>query len=140
MSAPAWVVDTNVLVSAALTAGGNCDRIVRAAVDGRIRLAWSAAVLAEYRAVLIRPKFRFSPPVVASLLATFGPADQVTPAPAPRLPDPDDELFLATALATPDKILVTGNAAHFPPGICAPVRVFSPAQALKQLTGGSSER
>ncbi|MDX2109095.1 MAG: putative toxin-antitoxin system toxin component, PIN family [Verrucomicrobiota bacterium] len=134
MSVPVWVIDTNVLVSAALTAGGTCDQIVRAAVDGRIRLAWSASMLSEYREVLLRPKFKFSPPVVASLLAVFSPNDQVTPVPAATLPDPDDEVFLATAMATPDKILVTGNGAHFPPAICVPVEILTPGQALQRLS------
>jgi len=134
MSVPVWVIDTNVLVSAALTAGGTCDQIVRAAVDGRIRLAWSSPMLAEYRSVLSRPKFRFTTPVIASLLAVFDPLDQVTPAPAAYLPDPDDEAFLAAAMATSDKILVTGNTAHFPAELCAPVQILTPAQALQRLS------
>ena len=133
MSVPVWVIDTNVLISAALTAGGNCDQIVRAAVDGKVRLAWSAPMLAEYRAVLLRPKFKFSPPLVSSLLAAFGPNDQVSPKLAPSLPDSDDEVFLGTTLATTDKILVTGNSAHFPAGICLPVEVLTPAQAVQLL-------
>ncbi len=133
MKPPVWVIDTNVLVSAALTAGGTCDQILRAAIAGRIRLAWNAPMLAEYRAVLLRPKFGFSKPVVASLLAAFDPADQVPVGPTATLPDPDDEVFLAAALATPDQILVTGNTAHFPAKICHPVRVLTPAAALKLL-------
>ena len=39
----------------------------------------------------------------------------------------------AAALATADRILVTGNRAHFPPGRCAPVRVLSPAEAVQEL-------
>lgn len=133
MKPPVWVIDTNVLVSAALTAGGTCDQILRAAIAGRIRLAWNAAMLAEYRAVLLRPKFGFSKPVVAALLSAFDPADQVSVIPTPTLPDPDDEVFLAAALATPDQILVTGNAAHFPQKTCRPVRVLPPAAALVLL-------
>lgn len=133
MAAPVWVIDTNVLVSAALSAGGTCDQIVRSAVEGRIRLAWSAPMLDAYREVLARPRFGLSPPVVASLLAVFGPGDQVTPLRASSLPDPDDEVFLAAAKATPDKILVTGNAADFPADRCAPVLVLTPAQALQRL-------
>jgi len=135
MSAPVWVIDTNVLISAALTSGGTCDQIMRAAIDGRIRLAWSAPVLAEYRAVLSRPKFRFSSPVVTALLAAFGPNDQVTPEPAAALPDSTDEVFLATAMATTDKILVTGNGVHFPEAVCTPVQILTTAQALQRLTG-----
>lgn len=130
---PVWVLDTNVVVSAALTAGGTCDRLLRAAVAGRVRLAWSAPMLAEYRAVLLRPKFGFSRPVVDALLAAFDPAHQVAAGSSPSLPDPDDEVFLAAALATPDQIIVTGNAAHFPAKVCRPARVLTPAEALRDL-------
>lgn len=135
MSDSLWVIDTHVLVSAALSAGGTCDQVVRAAVDGKIRLAWSAPMIAEYRAVLMRPKFQFSPAVVGSLLAMFNSTDQVAPGKAPPLPDPEDEIFLATALATTTQVLVTGNASHFPPEVCAPVRILTPVQALGWLVG-----
>lgn len=133
MNVPVWVIDTNVLVSAVLTPGGTCDQVLRAAADGRVRLAWSASMLAEYRGVLVRPKFKLSPAVVASILASFGPVDQVSPGIVNRLPDPDDDVFLAAALATPDKVIVTGNTAHFPPDACAPVLILTPAQALTRL-------
>lgn len=134
MKVSVWVIDTNVLVSAILTPGGNCDKILRAAIDGRIRLAWSSQMLAEYRQVLLRPEFKLSSPVVAAILAAFGPADQITAADAPKLPDSDDEIFLTAALNTPDQILVTGNAVHFPQEICTPVQILSPAQAVQKLT------
>lgn len=140
MTVPVWVIDTNVLVSAALTAGGNCDRIMRAAVEGHIRLAWSPPMLAEYRAVLVRPKFKFSPSVVAALLNAFGSTDQILPLDAPVLPDPDDTVFLGTALATADRVLVTGNAAHFPKEICRPVRILSPMEAVRQLSEHRSDQ
>ena len=134
MRAPVWVIDTNVLVSAALTSGGTCDQVVRAAVDGRIRLSWSTPVLAEYREVLSRSKFKFTPEVVTSLLNLFVAMDQVTPRSLEvRLPDADDEVFLAAAMATPDQVLITGNAAHFPADLCVPVRIITPSQALELL-------
>ncbi|QYY35262.1 putative toxin-antitoxin system toxin component, PIN family [Ruficoccus sp. ZRK36] len=136
MNVPVWVIDTNVLVSAVLTPGGNCDKILRAAIEGKIRLAWSSQILAEYRMVLSRPKFKLPPTIVATILTSFGPATQVTPSEAPELPDPDDEVFLGTALSTPDQILVTGNTAHFPPKTCAPVQILTPAEAVRLLAGG----
>jgi putative PIN family toxin of toxin-antitoxin system len=129
------VIDTNVLVSAALSAGGTCDKILRSAVEGKIHLAWSAPVIAEYREVLLRPKFGFSPQVVTSLLSLFTPAGQVWPGSPPSLPDSDDEVFLAAAFATTDRVLVTGNRAHFPADVCAPVQVLSPAEAILLLPG-----
>jgi uncharacterized protein len=134
MRAPIWVLDTNVLVSAALTSGGNCDRIVRAAVDGRLRLAWSTPVLVEYREVLSRTKFKFTPQVVTSFLSVFGERDQVTPRSLDvRLPNPDDGIFLVAAMETTDQILITGNTSHFPADLCVPVRVFTASQALELI-------
>jgi predicted nucleic acid-binding protein len=91
-------------------------------------------MLAEYRAVLTRPKFQFSPSTVASLLAIFNPGEQVTSTCAVALPDPDDQVFLAAAMATSDRILVTGNGAHFPVQLCLPVQILTPWQALQQLS------
>ncbi len=130
---PVWVLDTNVVISAALTAGGTCDYLLRAAIAGQVRLAWSAPMLAEYRAVLLRPKFGFPRPLVTALLATFDLTHQVPAGPAPALPDADDEVFLAAALATPDKILVTGNVAHFPAHLCHPIRILTPSEARREL-------
>jgi predicted nucleic acid-binding protein len=90
-------------------------------------------MLAEYRAVLLRPKFGLSAATVSALLAAFGPVDQVSLRESPSLPDPDDEVFLGAALATADKVLVTGNRAHFPAATCSPVRVLSPAEAVQEL-------
>lgn len=131
---PVWVLDTNVVISAALTSGGTCDQIFRAAVEGRIALAWSAPMIAEYREVLLRPKFGFNPGTVGTFLDAFDPALQVSPFKAPSLPDPDDQVFLGTALATKDKILVTGNSNHLPTRICRPAAIYTPANALKLLS------
>ena len=81
-------------------------------------------------------KFGLSRPVVAGLLARFDPAHQVPAGGAPSLPDPDDEVFLAAALATADRVLVTGNGVHFPARICRPVRVLSPVDAWRELERG----
>ena len=51
-----------------------------------------------------------------------------------RAPPPtDDEIFLAAALDTPDRILITGNTAHFPAKRCLPAKIFTPAAALSSL-------
>ncbi len=54
--------------------------------------------------------------------------------PRAALPDPHDEPFLAVALATPDRVLVTGNIRHFPPSCRAGVTVLTPREALARLT------
>ena len=90
-------------------------------------------MIAEYRDVLLRPKFKFRPATVAALLSVFDAAHQVPSGSAPTLPDPDDEIFLAAALGTPDRILITGNTAHVPAKRCLPAKVFTPAAALSSL-------
>ncbi len=82
-----------------------------------------------------RPRFRFSRPVQAEIIALFDLAWH-TPAAshAPPLPDPHDEPFLAVALATPDRVLVTGNIKHFPPPCRAGVTVLTPREALARIT------
>jgi len=131
---PRWVLDTNVLISAALTRGGTCDFVLQAIADGHIAAAWDYPLLAEYREVLARPRFRFSRPVQAELLGLFD-LSWHTPAagPVPPLPDPHDEPLLAVALATPDLVLVTGNVKHYPPASRAGVAVLTPREALARL-------
>lgn len=131
---PRWVLDTNVLISAALTRGGTCDLVFQALADGQFSAAWDYPLLIEYREVLARPRFRFSRPVQAELLARFDLAWHTQAATTvPTLPDPHDEVFLAVALATPDRVLVTGNLKHYPPARRAGVAVLTPREALACL-------
>lgn len=56
------------------------------------------------------------------------------------LPDPDDEPFLAVALAAPVDYLVTGNLADFPAAKRCGCAVVSPAEFMnrwRELHGGS---
>jgi len=131
---PRWVLDTNVVISAALTRGGPCDLLLQAIADGRLVAAWDYPLLAEYREVLALPRFRFSRPVQAELFGLFDLAWH-TPAAAevPALPDPHDEPFLAVALATPDRVLVTGNLKHYPPASRGGITVLTPHEALARL-------
>lgn len=96
-------------------------------------------MIAEYREVLLRPKFKLSSSAVSALLAAFDSAHQVPVGVAPALPDYDDEIFLAAALAKSDEILVTGNTAHFPAEICRPAKVLTPSAALQSILAGTSD-
>ncbi|MBC7367703.1 MAG: PIN domain-containing protein [Undibacterium sp.] len=127
-----WVIDTNVLVSAALTRGGVCDRLMRAAQEGRFGLAWNAAMLREYRDVLLRPKFGLNVRVVTEVLAIFRLDGYREGEAGVTLPDPDDAPFLAVALMA-DRVLVTGNTRHFPEKSRGEVEVLTPAEALVRL-------
>lgn len=64
------VLDTNIIVSAALNKNGNEASVLRLVTDARVILFVSDEILAEYQAVLSRPKFRLgtesSPTIVKS--------------------------------------------------------------------------
>jgi len=134
MSLPLWVIDTNVLVSAALTPMGVCDRLIQLAVEAYFIPAWDNSLLAEYRDVLCRPKFGLTESAIRDLLAAFPQSGFYRGISAGvNLPDPDDIPFVAVALATPDKTIVTGNPNHFPAAQIKPARTLSPRKALEIL-------
>lgn len=135
MSIPLWVVDTNVLISAALTPGGVCDQLIQHAVAGHFVPAWDNTLLAEYRDVLSRPKFGLSRAAIRDLLAAF-PQSGFCQGVAVKanLPDPDDVPFVAVALATANRTIVTGNPKHFPPPAIKSVTILSPRAALDILS------
>jgi putative PIN family toxin of toxin-antitoxin system len=126
------VLDTNVLVSGLLSPFGAPGEIVRLVSSGILTLCYEARILAEYREVLQRPAFPFTLAQVEALLDQIQAGGQLVnahPLPAP-LPDPDDEVFLAAALAGQAQYLVTGNLKHYPAGTRQGVRVVLPADFL----------
>jgi putative PIN family toxin of toxin-antitoxin system len=128
------VLDTNVLVSGLLSPFGPPGEIVRLVSGGLMTVCLDARVVAEYREVLLRPKFGFEPDAVATLvdyLSASGEMVAGNPV-AARLPDPDDEAVLEVALAGSADCLVTGNLIHFPPDARAGVLVLSPADLIER--------
>jgi len=133
MTTPPWVIDTNLLVSAAITPGGICDQLLQNAVSGRFVLIWDNSLLLEYRDVLSRPKFGLSAGSIRKLLAAFPPTGFCRGLKLEcKLPDPADLPFVAVALATHDKTIVTGNSKHFPHATTRKlgITILSPREAL----------
>lgn len=126
------VLDTNVLVAGLLSPFGPCGEIVRMVSSGEPALCFDARILSEYNDVLKRPKFRFEldkVDVLLDFIAIRGEAVASSPLPEP-LPDPDDEPFLAVAIAGRVACLVTGNRSHFPARLCQGVPLLSPREFL----------
>lgn len=135
MSGLRVVIDTNVLVSAAISPAGTPARVFAAIQQGRLEPLLSRAILAEYREVLSRPRFGFPPELVAGLLEPFdGLALHLEPDARflAGLPDPDDAPFIALALFAGCPV-VTGNARHFPPE--TGVEVMTPGECLARVMG-----
>jgi putative PIN family toxin of toxin-antitoxin system len=109
------VIDTNVLVSGLLSPSGNEALILLAVHQGLVRPCLSEDILAEYAAVLARPKFVFPPDEIdalVQLLRDWG--ETVDPAGSTLAsPDPGDTKFLQCAGVAGAEFLVTGNRRHY---------------------------
>ena len=137
-----FVLDTNVLVSAALLPEGGvrrryeptrlCVEIARR--DGVLLV--SDATLAELRVVLLRPAFDRLKPRAARetfLAAIEAEAERVEPAEAVRLcSDPDDDMFLAVALAGHADVLLTEDKAVLALRMVGTTRILRPIAFARQ--------
>lgn len=125
------VIDCNVLISAGLTAG-TCRAVIQTAL-AHCHIVMSPAILAEYQAVVSRPKFaRVREQLEDLVLEMARVAEFVYPEPfAYPLPDPKDVSYMLAALASDAKYLVTGNSADFPADVCVGVEVVTPAAFLR---------
>ena len=114
------VVDTNVIVSALITKDPQSPprAVFRAMLSGDIVPLYHEDILAEYKDVLCRKKFRLQPETVQTVLngiCRFGM--KVTPSPTGKiLADKDNLIFYEVAMTKRDcdAYLVTGNRKHFP--------------------------
>ena len=127
------VLDTNVLVSGLLQSFGPAGQILRLVAVGDLVLGYDSRILAEYRDVLLREKFRFDPERMNALLEEIRAAGTLVSARplAVRLPDPDDEPFLEVALACEARCLVTGNGKHYPAKARHGVEVLTPRELIE---------
>jgi putative PIN family toxin of toxin-antitoxin system len=110
------VIDTNIVVSAALKPDGLQRTVLLLAIAKPARLYVTQDVLTEYREVLARREFKIRKGLRQQLLQLIKDhAQLVTPArPVQVAKDPDDNKFLACADAARADYLVTGNQRHFP--------------------------
>jgi putative PIN family toxin of toxin-antitoxin system len=110
------VIDTNILVSAALKPDGPQRTVLVLAITKPARLYVTNAILAEYREVLARPEFKIRRGLRQQLLQLVkNHAQLVKPARAIQVAnDPDDDKFLECADAARADYLITGNQRHFP--------------------------
>jgi putative PIN family toxin of toxin-antitoxin system len=130
------VIDTNVIVSALISPSGNEALLLLAVKQGLVRPCFSPAVLQEYSEVLARPKFSFSPDEIAALLELLqSQGDLLHPASLSGIsPDPEDDKFIACALAGYADFLVTGNKKDFPTDQLGTTRAVTSAELLNLIT------
>ncbi len=111
------VLDTNVLVSAALKPEGLQRTTLLLATTKAARFYVSAPILEEYAEVLSRPELAIRRGLRLQLLQLIKNRSHLI-VPSRRLDvtsDPDDNIFLECADTARADYLVTGNQKHFPP-------------------------
>lgn len=111
------VIDTNVLVSAALKSEGLQRTTFLLAITKPARLYVSPPILEEYAEVLSRPELSIRKGLRLQLLQLIKNRGRLV-TPSRRIEvtsDPDDNIFIECADAARADYLVTGNRKHFPP-------------------------
>lgn len=110
------VIDTNILVSGLWKRTGNASLLLMQILNGSFKLCYDYRIINEYKDVLNRPKFGFSPDLVNVLLDTIV-YDGISVIPTPlygiNMKDEDDRPFFEVAKFC-NAPLVTGNLKHFP--------------------------
>ncbi len=122
------VLDTNVLMSA-IFLGGPPYRILQAWRDGKIQLAVCLEILAEYRQVAMRLSEKYKDIDILPLLdliAIHSDIVRAAPLPAPVCDDPDDDVFLACAMAARARIIISGDGHLLAVSGCAGIQVLRP--------------
>ena len=110
------VLDTNVLISAALKPSGLEASVVAAALRGSVEMCVTDEVWSEYEDVLARPKFATVRTESRKMLDELKTLAQrfCSTSPVTAALDEDDNRFLECAMAAEARYLVTGNLRHYP--------------------------
>jgi putative PIN family toxin of toxin-antitoxin system len=110
------VIDTNILVSAAIKEQGAEAGVLALVARGQLLLCVSEPILVEYQGVLLRPKLKLNADSVRRLLSVVQREGSLIK-PTVRVAvsvDETDNRFLECAEEAKADFLVTGNRRHFP--------------------------
>jgi len=121
------VLDTNIIISAALVSVGKPARIIELISDDNIELIYNNTILNEYENVLSRERLGFSieaQRAAVDMIVNKGILIEANVSTIPII-DEDDRIFYDTA-KTANAILITGNKKHFP----AEPMVMTPSEFL----------
>jgi len=125
------VIDTNIVISAALSPSGKCAKIVEIIAENEeIQLFYNGEILFEYKEVLSRKHLRIADKIQKGIIESIKKVGiKLEPSPSEiSLPDESDRIFYDTALAA-GATLITGNKKHYP----AEYFIMLPAEFLKLI-------
>jgi putative PIN family toxin of toxin-antitoxin system len=123
------VIDTNVLVSAALKPDSLQRTALLLAITKPGRLYVSTPILEEYADVLSRPELSIRKGLRLQLLQLIKNHGHLV-VPSRRIEvtsDPDDDIFIECADAARADFLITGNRKHFP-GFWKNTKIITPRE------------
>ena len=128
------VVDTNVLISAVFF-GGKPGQILDAWQKKKIELVISTKILAEYVDVLHRiavkyPKVDISQ--IITLITSFGLIIEARNLEEPVCEDPDDDKFIAAALESSSRVIITGDSHLLDVSGYSGIEMIQPAVFIKK--------
>jgi len=132
---PEWVIDTNVLISAALSASGAPARLVQLVLERGV-LVFSQPTFDELKTRLYRPKFdryislELREAVLHDLSAAARWVEIGEPARYCR--DRSDDMFIETALAARAGIVVSGDQDLLQAPPIRGLRILKPQRALAE--------
>ena len=135
MTNPEWVIDTNVLISAALSARGAPARLVQRVLE-RGTVVFSQPTFDELKTRIYRPKFdryislELREAVLHDLSAAARWVDIGGLARYCR--DRSDDMFIETALVARAGVLVSGDQDLLDVPAIAGLRILNPQQALAE--------
>jgi len=123
------VLDTNIIVSAAITSEGNPANIIKlVSVSENMQIYYSPAIIEEYKRVLSYERLNFSDVKQIRAVNTIeknGVCVQPETSDIP-MPDESDRIFYDTAKAV-NAYLITGNVKHYP----EESQIVTPAQFVE---------
>jgi len=131
------VLDTNVIISGIFFTGPP-KAVIEAWIDSRIEVAVSLAILDEYRRVLSELSDQFTDVDVSGMMDFFTVNSLICDVESldeQICDDPDDDKFLACALASGAKVLVTGDKALLRVGHLREARILRPRSFLDEYLG-----
>jgi putative PIN family toxin of toxin-antitoxin system len=131
------VLDTNVLMSGVFF-GGRPYRVLESWRAGKVEIAVSEGILEEYRSVGDRLSREFPGVEVGpflELLSINAKVYSVPDLPSRVCQDPDDDKFLACALASGAKVIISGDQALQKVSGYAGIRVLSPRRFAEEFLG-----
>lgn len=133
------VLDTNIVVSALIKQGSIPEAVFNISIGHpKVQLCLTKDIADKYKTVLSYGKFKKylrQDSIEQALQAIKQAATMIKPRSAgiPKLSDPDDEKFLACAIAARASYLITGNTKHFPQPSFGRTRIITPREFYDKM-------